>query len=164
MPEMRHAGSGPLVITPVPEQANLARVAQVGLKIPLKPGCEPLVRAGKIHLVIQLEGPWVLVRGSDDAPEIVDNQHLGVNHRGLVLINVRSGSQEIAEGPPARSPGQKVIRARSGRDDPNFDPALLDRSHQLIAETMVRQEIGCRDVNAMQRRGYQRLHQHSGGR
>ena len=63
----------------------------------------------------------------------IDDENLGVNHGGLVLVDLGAGLEERAVGAAAGAAGEHVIGLAAGHEDADLDVALFDGAAELVA-------------------------------
>src|SRR4051812_20863289 len=83
-------------------QRDRASERQVGLEVALEERGEPSLEHREIHLVVEPERAVVEVGRPHHAPKPVDDEHLGVDHGRLVLVDLRAGGEQRPIAAPAR--------------------------------------------------------------
>ena len=86
----------------------------------------------EVDLVVEAEGTVVEVGGADDSPELVDDEDFGVNHGGLVLVDLGAGLEERAVAAAAGAAGEHVVGLAAGDEDADLDMALFDSAAELV--------------------------------
>src|SRR6476620_9942708 len=83
--------------TPVPvRERHLVALRAVVEVIGSQSGGDRLVANRQVHLVVVFEGAVVEIGGSNCGPQIVDDEHLGVNHSGFVFVDANARLQQLA--------------------------------------------------------------------
>ena len=110
----------------------------------------------EVHLIVQAEGAVVEVGRADDAPEPVDDEHLGVDHRRLVLVDLGARGEQPPVAAAARKPRDRMVVPFARREDGDRHAAARG-ALKLGEEAAIWQEIRRADVDRFARRGDEHL-------
>ena len=89
-------------------------------------------------------------------PEIVDDEHLRVDHRRLVFVDADARFEQLPPHAPAGEPHPPLIGVAAGDDDADLHAARRHR-HERAAERAVRQEVRRGDADGLVRAFDQQL-------
>ena len=85
----------------------------------------------QMPLVVELERAVVEVRGADRRPQAIDHDHLLMQERAVVLVQLDAGGEQLLEVPVARMLDDRVVGARHRRQPVGAVEHQRDPTHRV---------------------------------